>query len=137
MFGKLNHIGIYVSEEKAAIDFYTGVLGGEHLFSIYNEGDGERISMIKMGDYLVELIKPPEGAEGVAAAAAATLNHFAIEVDDIEAAVRHIEKHGYEIEKEGIYHVPNFGDEKTNLNVAFFHGPNGERIEFFQILNGA
>ena len=134
MFGKLNHIGVFVKETQPAIDFYTRVLGGEHLFSIFNESDGENISMVKMGDYYVELIQPPEGADEAPAAAQKTRNHFAIEVEDIKAAVSHIQNFGYALEEEDIYFVPNFGDEKTNLNVAFFHGPNGERIEFFQYL---
>lgn len=134
MFGKLNHIGIYVQEQDVAIEFYTKVLGGKHLFSIYNEGDGEKISMVRMGDYDIELIEPPEGGDKVKATAQATQNHFAIEVQDINAAVDHAKQHGYGLEQEGIYYVPNFGDAETNLNVAFIHGPNGERIEFFQII---
>ena len=132
MFGKLNHIGLFVKDEKQALDFYTTVLGGKYLFSIYNESDGEKISMVRMGDYCVEIIQPPNGADKAPAAAEGTRNHFAIEVDDIKAAVAHVKKHGYDLEEEGIYPVPNFGDDKTNLNVAFFHGPSGERIEFFQ-----
>ncbi len=132
MFGKLNHIGVFVRETQPAIDFYTNVLGGKLLFSLYNEGDGEKISMVRMGDYCVELIEPPEGAEQAPKAAKETRNHFAIEVEDMEAAVSHVKKHGCEFEAEGVYDVPHFGDEKTNLLVAFFHGPNGERIEFFQ-----
>lgn len=132
MFGKLNHIGIFVKDVQPAIDFYTNVLGGELLFSLHNESDGENISMVKMGDYYIELIQPPVGAGEVVSAADKTRNHFAIEVDDIHAAVAHVEKYGYALEEEGVYHVPNFGDEKTNLKVAFFHGPNGERIEFFE-----
>ncbi|MCL1895119.1 MAG: VOC family protein [Clostridiales bacterium] len=128
----MNHIGIFVEEPEVAIDFYTNVLGGELLFTIYNESDGENISMIKMGDYHIELIQPPEGAEEAPEAARRTRNHFAIEVEDIQAAVNHVKSHGYVLEEEGIYYVPEFGDNKTNLNVAFFHGPSGERIEFFQ-----
>ena len=56
---------------------------------------------------------------------------YAIDVDDIEEAVSYIREKGYAIEEPGIYDVPSFGSPDCHLNVAFFHGPNGERVELF------
>ncbi|MGZ5501223.1 MAG: VOC family protein, partial [Nitrososphaeraceae archaeon] len=55
-----------------------------------------------------------------------------ITVSDIDAALKHIESFGYAVENRGIYDVPRFGSPNIDLCVAFFRGPNGERIELFQ-----
>lgn len=132
LFGALNHIAVYVRNRQEAVDFYTDVLGGRLLYTVDNESDGLLIAMIQMDGFCIEALEPPEGKDTIEGAALATANHFAIEVDDIEAAIAHIEKKGYSIEKPGIYDVPNFGREGNDLKVAFTHGPNGERIELFQ-----
>ncbi|MEI6101751.1 MAG: VOC family protein [Eubacteriales bacterium] len=132
LFGELNHIAIYVRNRQEAIDFYTDVLGGKLLFTVDNESDGLLIAMIQMDGFCIEALEPPKGKEQVFATAMATANHFAITVDDIDQAIEYIEKKGFAIEKPGIYDVPNFGYVGNNMKVAFFHGPNGERIELFK-----
>ena len=134
MFGKLNHIAIFVKSRQEAVGFYTDVLGGKLLFTVDNESDGLQIAMVQMDGYCVELLEPPEGKEKVQALAEATANHFAVSVDDIEGAIAYIEQKGYQVEKPGIYNVPDFGRKGNNLQVAFFQGPNGERIELFRQL---
>lgn len=132
LFGTLNHIAVYARNREEAVRFYTDVLGGKLLYTVDNESDGLLIAMVRMDGFCIEILEPPEGKEKIEGAALATANHFAIEVDDIEAAIAYIEKKGCSIEEPGIYDVPNFGREGNNLKVAFTHGPNGERIELFQ-----
>jgi len=49
------------------------------------------------------------------------------------AAIKHIESFGYTVEEDkGIVYVPRFGSPDLDLQVAFFRGLNGERIELFQ-----
>jgi catechol 2,3-dioxygenase-like lactoylglutathione lyase family enzyme len=134
MFGALNHIAIYVRNRQEAIDFYTDLLGGKLLFTVDNESDGLLIAMIQMEGYCIELLEPPQGKDKVMDNAMATANHFAITVDDIDQTIAFIEEKGFAIEKPGIYNVPNFGRVGNNMQVAFFHGPNGERIELFKQL---
>ena len=54
--------------------------------------------------------------------------HFALAVDDTRAAVEHVRTAGYEITVEPI--DVNLGG--LDVTLAFFLGPNGESIEFFQ-----
>jgi Lactoylglutathione lyase and related lyases len=132
LFKSLNHIAIFVRSRREAIDFYTNILGGKLLFTVDNESDGLLIAMIQMDGFCVELLEPPEGKEQVKAAAEATSNHFAITVEDIDQAICYLKEKGFEIEEPGIYDVPDFGKPGNNMRVAFFHGPNGERIELFK-----
>lgn len=130
----LHHIGVYARDREEAIDFYTDILGGKLLFRTDSESDGEKIAMIDMGDFLIEVIEPLMEKERIRELAQGTMNHFAVKVDDIEKAAGYAKSCGYEMEEEGIYAVPNFGAEDVSLKVAFIHGINGERIEFFQVV---
>lgn len=132
MFQGLNHVAIFVRNRAEAVEFYTEILGGELKFTVDNESDGLLIAMIQMDGFCVELLEPPCGKEDVKELALATQNHFAICVDDIDKALDYIKEKGFTIEEPGIYDVPNFGFVGNNMKVAFFHGPNGERIELFK-----
>jgi catechol 2,3-dioxygenase-like lactoylglutathione lyase family enzyme len=132
LFLGLNHVAVFVRNRKEAVKFYTEILGGTLLFTVDNESDWLLIASIQMDGFCVELLEPPEGKENVKAAAMATQNHFAITVDDIDEAVAYIKEKGFDIEAPGIYDVPDFGRIGNHLRVAFFHGPNGERIELFK-----
>ena len=132
MFKSENHIAIYVENREKAVEFYRDILGAEFLFEVDNESDGIRIAMMNLGNMHIELLEIPEDKSEIVSAAKATLNHFAINVDDIESAVDYIKGKGCIFEERGIYQVPCFGSPGLSLKVAFFHGINGERIELFQ-----
>lgn len=131
MFKGVNHVAIYVKSREESMAFYRDILGAKLLFTVDNESDGLLIAMMELGNMRIELLEPPTGKEAVITAAQNTLNHYAIDVDDIEEAVSYIKEKGYAIEEPGIYDVPAFGSPDCHLNVAFFHGPNGERVELF------
>jgi len=139
LFTGYSHVGIYVTDMEEAIRFYQEVLFFDFMFRLVNESDGLKIAMLKLNNCIVELLEPPEDnintivpKEKVVEGANATINHLAILVTDIEKAVEHVRSFGYEFETRGVYFVPCFGSEDLDLNVTFFRGPNGERIELFQ-----
>ena len=134
LFESCNHIGIYVADREKAIEFYEKVLGFTLLFRSDRKASGIKLAMLELGNCRIEVLELPQDKDKAAAApaAAATLNHFAVNVEDIEAAKAHVESFGYKFEERGIYDVPAFGDPNLDLLVAFFHGPNGERIELFR-----
>ena len=132
MFGKLNHVAVFVKSRLDSEEFYTKILGATLLFTVDNESDGLLIAMLDLNGTKLELLEPPEGREAVVAAARATQNHYAVDVDDVDEAVAYIAACGYEVEESGVYDVPDFGEKGNNVRVAFFHGPNGERVEMFQ-----
>ncbi|MCL1895703.1 MAG: VOC family protein [Clostridiales bacterium] len=138
LFTGYSHVGIYVTDLEEAIRFYKEVLDFDLLFQLVNESDGLKIAMLQLGNCSIELLEPPTDREvllpkeKIVEGASATINHVAILVTDIKKAFEHVRSFGYEFEERGIYFVPNFGSDRLDLNVAFFRGPNGERIELFQ-----
>lgn len=132
LFTGYSHIGIYVQNREEAIKFYEDVLSFKLLFKVDNESDGLLIAMLQLGNCFVEVLEPPQGKEKILPGACSTVNHVGITVPDIDKAKAHVESFGYEFEDRGIYDVPRFGRPDLDLKVAFFRGPNGERIELFQ-----
>ena len=132
LFTGYNHIGIYVINREESIRFYEDVLGFKLLFKVDNESDGLLIAMLKLNNCFIELLEPPQNKDTIVSSANSTVNHVGITVSDIDAALKHIESFGYTVENRGIYDVPRFGSVNIDLRVAFFRGPNGERIELFQ-----
>ncbi|MBR2562676.1 MAG: VOC family protein [Eubacterium sp.] len=130
MFKSANHIAIYTTDRDEAVKFYRDILGMDCKFELVSESDGIRIAMMELGDMQIELLEDPATLAGTVSGARSTQNHFAMEVDDIEEAYAYLKNKGVEMEERGIYSVPQFGPD--NIKVAFFHGPNGERIEILQ-----
>ena len=137
LFTGYSHIGIYVTDLDESIKFYQEVLDFDFLFRLLNESDGLKIAMLRLNNCTIELLEPPSdreylvSKEQVVNGALATINHVGILVSDMQKAVDRVKSFGYEFEHRGVYHVPNFGRDTLDLNVAFFRGPNGERIELF------
>lgn len=98
----LHHVGIVVQDLDASVAWYARCLGFERL-SEYSF-PGARVAFIGLGDLQLELFQT-EGAAPMAAEreAPATnlkiggVNHFAIAVDDIDAAVEELRSKGVEI----------------------------------------
>ena len=132
LFTGYSHIGIYVIDREESIRFYEDVLGFKLLFKVDNESDGLLIAMLKLNNCFIEVLEPPQNKDTIVPGANATINHVGITVSDIDAALKHVESFGYTVENRGIYDVPRFGSPNIDLCVAFFRGPNGERIELFQ-----
>lgn len=124
MFAKLEHIGILAENMEASIKFYTKTLGMKLVERRSLEKNVELafLSFPGQESVQVELIgRDPNGMpeEGL-------VNHLAITVDDIEAAINRLRQQGVEVSEEW---------PKTILDgrkIAFFKGPSGEKLELFQ-----
>ena len=112
----LAHIGLQVSDTERSLKFYTEALGGEKDFE-YEMRSGAHLTFVKFGDFSIELVykKRDDRVAGI--------NHFAIEVPDIYAAVRRIAEAGFKASEEDIGPM---GDHAKNI---FITGPDGEIIE--------
>ena len=141
LFTGYSHVGIYVTDREKAIEFYEKVLDFKLLYRVDNESDGLLIAMLQLGNCFIEILEPPKevgvlppqcARENIIPSPSATPNHVAITVTDIEKAMEKVSSFGYEFENRMAYDVPNFGGMDLDLKVAFFRGPNGERIELFQ-----
>ncbi len=121
-----HHIAIQTRDWDASEKFYIEVMGMEKTVEFI--GGGRRIALLDIGDGShLELFEPTADLEDTAAND--TLTHFALTTTDITAALERVRAAGMEITREAT--DVNLGG--VNVTIAFFTGPSGEVIEFFQV----
>ncbi|HZG74940.1 MAG TPA: VOC family protein [Paenibacillus sp.] len=121
---KLEHIGIMVKNMDESIAFYTDILGMnlDRRVALNEEVELSFLTFPGQESVEVELIGRFDGslsADGI-------VNHLAFTVDDIEGEIARLQAAGVSM----IDTTP-----RTILNgikIAFFYGPNGEKLELFQ-----
>ncbi|MDH4217505.1 MAG: methylmalonyl-CoA epimerase [Candidatus Aminicenantes bacterium] len=129
MIKKISHLGMAVKDLEEAREFYRSVFKLESSEPIIG-GDGTiRVSMVKVGEVLIELLQPIEN-EGVMAKflekRGQGFHHICYEVDDIIAAVSSLKASGLDILGE-----PKPGAEGMSV---FLHprGTHGVLVEFVE-----
>ena len=122
MLRKIEHVGIQVRNLDRSIGFYTEVLGLT-LRKRVRLNETTELAFLPLGDSEIELIcKSTEyifAKEGI-------VNHLTFRVDDVAGILDHLRKHGVEL----IHQQPLFM-EKLGTRIAFFWGPDGEKLELF------
>ena len=119
----LAHIGIFVKDIERSIDFYKR-LG----FTLDKEEQPSiRLAFLSSGNCLIELIEQKE----MPPRTAGTVDHVAMVVDNIDAAIKNAKANGIEIDSSLVNSVDIMGGIKN----VFFEGPDGERLEFFEYLS--
>jgi catechol 2,3-dioxygenase-like lactoylglutathione lyase family enzyme len=130
---RIQHIGIPAHDLEVSIPFYER-LGFENVMESPFEFDGGfgTCVMMKNHEVIVELYQMPEKqlAE-IKKRSNGHVDHFAIDVTDVDHAFETLKKAGFEILEE----TPTFLQFWKN-GTRFFNvkGPSGEIIEFNQIL---
>ena len=124
--GGSHHIAVQTRDWDASLQLYRDVLGME---TIAEFGTPERkVMLLDMGDGShVELFQPT-GETASTGAGDNPFMHFAIATTDTHAATEHVREAGYEITVE----PKTVTLDKLTVTIAFFKGPNGEELEFFQ-----
>jgi len=100
MIKQISHLGMAVKDLEEAREFYRSVFGLESSEPIIG-GDGMiKVSMVRVGQTLIELLQPI-GSEGVMAKflekRGEGFHHICYEVDDINAEIASIKATGLEI----------------------------------------
>lgn len=116
----LAHIGIFVKDIDKSIDFYKRLgftLDTEEKPSI-------RLAFLSAGNCLIELVEKKEEPKR----SAGVIDHVAVVVDDIDAAIANAKANGIEIDASQVNTMTILGGIKN----VFFEGPDGERLEFFE-----
>jgi catechol 2,3-dioxygenase-like lactoylglutathione lyase family enzyme len=109
----IHHVAICVRDADEAVTFYTGVLG---LTVLERPDFGFGGYWLDAGGQQVHLMQSESERSGG--------DHFAIRVDDLEAAVADIRATGYKVNT--IDHMAGAGHQ------AFLHDPSGNFIELNQ-----
>ena len=125
----LGHVAIYTADIDQSIAFYEKIGGGLKNQASIQTPDGEKkLALVDFGGVTLELIQAPTPmplTEG-------NVPHFAVYVDDVDAAAADIKAAGVDTfltpQKKVL---PNlFG----GLENWFFTGPSGEQIELLHML---
>jgi glyoxylase I family protein len=125
-----HHIAVQTRDLEASLHLYRDVLGMNIVAEL---GSPERkIILLDIGDGShMELFAPTaETPTADSPAPNDPVIHFALATTDTRSAIEHVRQAGYEVTMEP-KEVEIVGRKAT---IAFFKGPNGEKIEFFQVL---
>lgn len=125
----LGHVAIYTADIDQSIAFYEKIGGGLKNQASIQTPDGEKkLALVDFGGVTLELIQAPTPmplTEG-------NIPHFAVYVDDVDAAAADIRAAGVDT-----FMTPQkkvLPDLFGGLENWFFTGPSGEQIELLHML---
>lgn len=120
----LHHIGIHVKDASVSEKFYVEALGFQKTAEFHN--GNTTLIFIQAGSCVIELIENANKDERPTG----TIDHVALSVKDIEPFVCRLTEKRIRFDTGVIMTNPwLFGGAKN----IFFKGPDGERIEFFEV----
>ncbi|MFH0913726.1 MAG: VOC family protein [Chloroflexota bacterium] len=128
MFKRIDHVELIPSNFDRTLAFYTGVLGfkmGERK-KVVNKPPLEEICYLKLGDTVLELMLVTKPAPAARETWQVGYKRIALEVEDMEQAVQHLQSKGVKIA------VP-----PVNMGTSIrgeFSDPDGLSIELRQWL---
>lgn len=121
-----HHIAVQALDWEASLKLYRDVLGMRETVG-WTAGDGQKIVLLDVGDGShIELFSPK--TDTPADAPNYPVMHVALATTDARHATEQVRQAGYEITVEP--KDVNLGG--LEVTVAFFKGPSGEILEFFQ-----
>ncbi|MFN8354229.1 MAG: PfkB family carbohydrate kinase [Spirosomataceae bacterium] len=130
---KIQHIGIPVTNLERSEAFYKS-LGFENVMASgfdYQGGKG-KVAMMKSGDIIVEIYQMPEPElAAIKQRNDGHVDHVAFDVDDIDATFELLQKAQFTILEPAPVFLPFWKHGCKYFNIL---GPDGERLEFNQIL---
>lgn len=122
----LCHIGIYVSDLEVSEAFYEklGFVREEQ----FDRPNGTRIGFMRAGSCVLELIVPVN--KELLGRSAGVVDHICFDTDDIDGFMVQLKADGIVAADAKVNEMDMFGHSKN----LFFAGPDGERLELFQIV---
>ena len=130
---QIQHIGIPVADIARSVVFYQGI-GFENVMDssfLYNGGTG-LVVMMKSGEVIIELYQMPEKelAE-IRSRKNGHIDHIAFDVEDIDDVFEKLKSASFNIIEDAPVFLPFWKKGCKYFNIT---GPDGERLEFNQIL---
>ncbi|WP_428663606.1 VOC family protein [Runella sp.] len=130
---RIQHIGIPVTDLTRSIGFYER-LGFENVMSssFTHNGDQGQVAMMQSGEIIVEIYQMPESALAeIRQRKDGHVDHVAFDVEDIDAVFQTLKAADFNVLEEAPVFLPFWKNGCKYFNIA---GPDGERLEFNQIL---
>jgi len=123
---QVHHIAIIASDYTRSKAFYCDILGFSLQSEAYRaERDSWKGDLALNGQYVIELFSFPFPPARPSHPEACGLRHLAFSVDDVEAAIAHLEAHNVTCE-------PVRVDPFTGKRFTFFNDPDGLPLELYQ-----
>lgn len=125
-----HHIALQAQDWDASLKLYKDILGMTEVTQ-FKSGEGQTIMLLDMGDGShIELFEPKADTPAPGTeATGAPLFHLALATTDARAATERVRAAGYEITVE----PKDLTLGTLDVTIAFFKGPNGEVLEFFEV----
>jgi len=130
---RIQHIGIPVTNLTASKAFYAGLGFTDAMSSTFPhlEGTGH-VCMMQRGDITLELYEFPAPALAeIRARSNGHIDHIAFDVPDINAVFTTLQSAGYNVLEAAPVFLAFWTNGCKYFNIT---GPDGERLEFNQIL---
>jgi catechol 2,3-dioxygenase-like lactoylglutathione lyase family enzyme len=129
----LQHIGIPVSDLNVSETFYKSLGFKRATRSDFNhKGSKGKMMMMQLNDILIELYQLPEAdLEEIKSRNDGHIDHITFDVSDIDQTYSAIKSASFQIIEEQPVFLPFWKNGCKYFNIL---GPNGERLEFNQIL---
>jgi catechol 2,3-dioxygenase-like lactoylglutathione lyase family enzyme len=121
----IQHIGVPTNNIEKTIEFYKS-LGFEVALTTVNEAAGEQVAFLRLKNLVIETYQ-----NGQAAGKPGAIDHIALNVTDIQTAFDIIRSGEYNMLNETIQFLPFW---KNGVKFFTILGPNGEKVEFSQML---
>ncbi len=130
---RIQHIGIPVTDLGASKAFYAGLGFTDAMSSTFPHPEGTgHVCMMRRGDITLELYEFPAAALAeIRARSNGHIDHIAFDVPDIDAAFKTLSAAGYNVLEPAPVFLPFWTHGCKYFNIT---GPDGERLEFNQIL---
>ena len=130
---KINHLGIATKGIEEALKFWQDSLGLEQTHTEIVEDQKVRVAMLPIGESRIELLEPTSEDSPISKfleKRGGGIHHIAVEVEDIEAALRQMKEQGARL----IDEKPRVGADKCLI--AFVHpaASGGVLLELVQPL---
>lgn len=133
MINHLQHIGIPVTDIVASETFYNRLGFSKVMQSAFDEeGESGTCIMLKNKDIILELYQLPEKKlKEIRERMDGHIDHITFDVDDIDLAFNALKNASFSLIEEQPVFLPFWSDGCKYFNIL---GPDGERLEFNQIL---
>jgi len=129
----IQHIGIPVTDLKTSEMFYER-LGFKNVMAstFQHKGDTGNVAMMQLNEMIIELYQMPESElTEIRSRKNGHIDHVAFDVDDIDATFETLKKAAFNILEEQPVFLAFWKHGCKYFNIT---GPDGERLEFNQIL---
>lgn len=121
----IQHIGIPTDDMDKTVCFYQSI-GFHEALGTVNEKEHTRVEFLQNGNLMIEAYESK-----VVCRKTGAIDHFCIDVTDIERVFEYLKKEGFKISENKIQFLPFWEHGVKFINIL---GPNGEKIEFAQKL---